>query len=119
MRIQKAEAVILFVLQASMNSPFCGMKIIVARENDKRRSPIDLDEVVIPDSVEKIDDCAFRGCVNLEKVVIPRSVTELGWGLFDGCENTVTVYCEEGSLVQEYCVKNGIKEARIVEKDID
>lgn len=78
-----------------------------------------LDEVEIPDSVIKIDDCAFRGCENLEKVIIPDSVKELGWGLFDGCENTVTVYCDEGSLAQEYCIRNGIREARISEKEND
>ena len=78
-----------------------------------------LDEVEIPDSVTVIDDCAFRGCTSLEKVVIPSTVTELGWGLFDGCENTVTVYCDEGSIVQDYCRRNGIREARISEKEID
>lgn len=78
-----------------------------------------LDEVEIPDSVTVIDDCAFRGCTSLEKVVIPSTVTELGWGLFDGCENIVTVYCDEGSLVQEYCRRNGIREARISEKEND
>ncbi len=77
-----------------------------------------LDEVEIPDSVEKIDDCAFRGCTSLEKVVIPDSVKELGWGVFDGCENTVTVYCDEGSLAQEYCRRNGICEKRISDKEI-
>lgn len=78
-----------------------------------------LDEVEIPDSVTVIDDCAFRGCTSLEKVVIPSTVTELGWGLFDGCENTVTVYCDEGSIVQDYCRRNGIREARISEKEND
>ena len=78
-----------------------------------------LDEVEIPDSVTVIDDCAFRGCTSLEKVVIPSTVTELGWGLFDGCENTVTVYCDEGSLVQDYCRRNGIREARLYEKEND
>ena len=76
-----------------------------------------LDEVEIPDSVTMIDDCAFRGCVNLEKVVIPSSVTELGWGLFDGCEDKVTVYCDEGSMIQEYCQRNGIHEARMEEDE--
>ena len=78
-----------------------------------------LDEVEVPDSVTVIDDCAFRGCTSLEKVVIPSTVIELGWGLFDGCENTVTVYCDEGSLVQEYCRRNGIREARLSEKGND
>ncbi len=78
-----------------------------------------LDEVEIPDSVTVIDDCAFRGCANLEKVIIPSSVTELGWGIFDGCESTVTVYCDEGSAIQEYCQRNAIKEARLNEKEND
>ena len=78
-----------------------------------------LDEVEIPDSVTKIDDCAFRGCASLEKVLIPDSVVELGWGLFDSCEDVVTVYCAEGSAAQEYCLRNGIKEARITKEVTD
>ncbi len=78
-----------------------------------------LDEIEVPDSVVKIDDCAFRGCESLEKVIIPDSVKELGWGVFDGCENTVTVYCDEGSLVQEYCRKNGIREERIPTEEVN
>ena len=78
-----------------------------------------LDEVEIPDSVTTIDDCVFRGCISLERVIVPSSVTELGWGLFDGCESIVTVYCDEGSVIQEYCRRNGIREARISEKGND
>ncbi len=76
-----------------------------------------LDEVEIPDSVTKIDDCAFRGCTSLERVIVPSSVKELGWGVFDGCERTVTVFCEEGSAIQEYCRRNKIREERLSEKD--
>lgn len=78
-----------------------------------------LDEVEIPDSVTVIDDCAFRGCSKLEKVIIPSSVVELGWGIFDGCERKVTVYCDEGSAAQNYCRRNGIREARVYEKEND
>ena len=76
-----------------------------------------LDEVEVPDSVVKIDDCAFRGCSHLERVVIPSSVKELGWGIFDGCENNITVYCDEGSVIYDYCKRNGIAEKRIWEKE--
>ena len=79
----------------------------------------ELFEVEIPDSVVKIDDCAFRGCTNLEKVVIPDSVKEFGWGIFDGCEEKVVIYCDEGSAVQDYCRRNGIREKRISEKEND
>lgn len=76
-----------------------------------------LDEIEIPDSVVKIDDCAFRGCTSLDTVIIPDSVKDIGWGVFDGCEDKVVVYCNEGSYAQEYCIRAGVKEARLSEKD--
>lgn len=76
-----------------------------------------LDEIEIPDSVVKIDDCVFRGCANLDTVIIPDSVKDIGWGIFDGCEDKVTVYCNEGSVAQTYCQLNGIKEARISDRN--
>ena len=78
-----------------------------------------LDEIEIPDSVVKIDDCAFRGCVSLDTVIIPDSVKDMGWGVFDGCEEKVVVYCNEGSYAQDYCLRNGIKEARLDERNKD
>ena len=78
-----------------------------------------LDEIEIPDSVVKIDDCVFRGCSSLDTVIIPDSVKDMGWGIFDGCEDKVVVYCNEGSLAQDYCRRNGIREARISEKKDD
>ena len=72
-----------------------------------------LDELEIPDSVQHIDDCAFRGCASLEKISIPSSVTELGWGLFDGCMPNLVVYCDEGSEIHKYCLRNRILNDRI------
>lgn len=51
-RIQKADAVLLFVSKASMSSKFCGMEIIVAVENGKRLYPVYLDNEPIPASFE-------------------------------------------------------------------
>ena len=48
--------------------------------------------VVIPDSVTKIDECAFKGCTSLEDVVIPDSVTVIGDFAFCGC---VKLFCME------------------------
>lgn len=78
-----------------------------------------LDEIEIPDSVTKIDDCVFRGCISLDTVIIPDSVIDMGWGIFDGCEDKVVVYCNEGSYAQMYCLRNGIREARIEEANKD
>lgn len=74
-----------------------------------------LDELEVPDSVTVIDDCAFRGCASLEKIIIPSSVKELGWGVFDGCKKDMVVYCDEGSAIYDYCVRNHIKNARMDE----
>lgn len=78
-----------------------------------------LDEIEIPDSVEKIDDCVFRGCTSLDTVIIPDSVTDMGWGIFDGCEDKVVVYCNENSYAYKYCIRNGIRQARIEEANKD
>lgn len=80
---------------------------------------IHLNNVSIPDSVVKIDDCAFRGCTSLRSITIPSSVKEFGWGVFDGCEETITVYCDEGSAVEEYCIRKQIAHAPISEKEAD
>lgn len=74
---------------------------------------VSLTTIEIPDSVTRIDDCAFRGCTDLTEIIIPSSVADLGWGIFDGCEDTITVYCDEGSAIYEYCRNKGIKEERI------
>ncbi|MBE6631108.1 MAG: TIR domain-containing protein [Ruminococcaceae bacterium] len=45
-KIEKCAGVILFVSEASMNSPFCGMEILCAKENNKRIYPVYLGENV-------------------------------------------------------------------------
>ena len=41
--------------------------------------------VVIPETVTKILDEAFKGCKTVEKIVMPSSVTSLGKGVFRDC----------------------------------
>ena len=70
-RIERCEAVVLFVSEASMNSPFCGMEIIVARENNKRIFPVFVDDnVKIPPAFEILLANTHHGSVsNLPKLV--------------------------------------------------
>ena len=44
-----------------------------------------LTEVVIPSSVNKINDFAFIGCTSLEKIHFTSSVTSIGANAFNGC----------------------------------
>ena len=55
-----------------------------AKPKSKFRSSINenIREVRLPDTVEKIDFCAFRYCNKLTDVNIPSSLRETGWGIF-------------------------------------
>lgn len=49
------------------------------------------DDVVIPDSVTSIGECAFFDCKSLVSVTIPHSVTSIGGLAFEFCDNLVSV----------------------------
>ena len=42
-------------------------------------------ELIIPSSVESIENYAFHGCSKLTSVTIPDSVTRIGYEAFGGC----------------------------------
>ncbi len=54
-------------------------------------------EVIIPASVTKIGDFAFRGCPRLEKAVLG-CVAEIGNSLFEDCVSLKTVVLPDGTV---------------------
>lgn len=74
-----------------------------------------LKTVVIPDGVTTISYYAFSNINSLQSVYIPSSVNEIGNSVFDGSTN-VTVFCEEGSVAQQYCVENSVN-YKIIDKN--
>ena len=87
-------------------------------------------KIVIPNSVTRIGDDAFKDCTSLISVNIPNSVTNIGFhaffnctsltsinipssvtsieiGVFVGCTN-LTIYCEQGSYAETYAKANNI-----------
>ena len=51
--------------------------------------------MVIPDSVNELDQWAFCGCSGLAEVVIPDSVTSMGKDVFLWCNNLKRTLCSE------------------------
>ena len=53
---------------------------------------INLESMIIPDSVISISDRAFEDCSSLTTIVISSSVTSIGRAAFDGCSSLTVVY---------------------------
>ena len=57
---------------------------------------LDVVNVTIPETIEKIDDYAFECCPHLTRVYIPESVKEIGKGSFSGCTGLKEVSGTDG-----------------------
>ena len=76
-RIERCDAVVLFVSESSMASPFCGMEIIVARENQKRIYPIYLDSSEVPPAFQILLANTHHGSINNIPKLIKSLVRDL------------------------------------------
>jgi hypothetical protein len=75
--------------------------------------------VVIPDTVESIDDYAFAFSKNLESVIIPDSVKTIGTCAFAGCAklknvklsknlNSIGMYCFDATAVEKIDIPKSV-----------
>ena len=48
-------------------------------------------DLVIPNTLTEINECAFYGCTSLTSVTIPSSITSIGWSAFCGCTSLTSV----------------------------
>ena len=51
-----------------------------------------LEQIKIPDTVTKMEECVFNGCSKLKNVTLPDSLTELGNGAFQECISLESIY---------------------------
>ena len=50
-----------------------------------------LENIVLPNTIEKIGDYAFSGCSNLKSIEIPNSVISIGYSVFNNCVNLTSI----------------------------
>ncbi len=61
----------------------------------------DLEDVYIPDSVQKIGKRAFEGCTSLVDITLPKSLVTLGDGAFKGCSSLERVFISGKNVIEE------------------
>ena len=66
-------------------------------------------EITIPNSVTEIDFNSFAYCTNLKKITILDNVTKISEYAFRNHNEDLTIYCYEGSKIDEYAKKYNIK----------
>jgi hypothetical protein len=47
--------------------------------------------IILPNSITKINPETFKNCSNLENITLPNSISEIGNGAFYGCENLTVI----------------------------
>lgn len=67
-----------------------------------------LTSIVIPNSIERIENSAFDGCSSLKSFSLPNSIKTIGYGIFDGCTNLtefhisdIATWCNIGSIINK------------------
>ena len=60
----------------------------------------DIQQIVLPSSLQTIGDSVFHSCSELTNITIPASVTSIGNSAFWGCSKLQTVTFAEGSQLQ-------------------
>lgn len=109
-RIEGAEAILLFVSKSSMESPFCGMEIIVARENNKRLYPIYLDDAMVPPAFQLLLANTHHSTADNMDKLVKSMVRDLPAITMDRLtvENDVLKKCEDNG--DAIVVDEGVRE---------
>ena len=71
--------------------PVKAVKIIFSETDD-----LELESIVLPDGLERVDDGMFEYCNKLNKIVIPEGVREIGKGAFASCSALTQVVIPAG-----------------------
>lgn len=64
-------------------------------------------DVVLPDSITYIGDCAFAQCPELSSIVLPSGINGIEYSTFESVSG-LTIYCETGSYANDYAKQHNI-----------
>lgn len=64
---------------------------VVYIEDDAFQNNTNIEEVLLPNSVNQIDSDAFCGCTSLKKINIPENVSKIYSNTFEGCAELVSI----------------------------
>ena len=78
---------------------------ILFRVNESFKGDNDSRCFTIPNTVKRIYEGAFRRCVELEQIIVPDSVTDIESSAFHGCRNLTSLKISEGRHIS---IKGGI-----------
>jgi hypothetical protein len=73
-----------------------------------------VNDLVLPDNIKTIKQCAFWGCKGLTSVSLPQNLESIGRGAFKGCENLTSIKFGDKIKSIEYCAFTGCKKLQSV-----
>ncbi len=69
---------------------------------DETVSNDNLKKVTLPDSVLKIESCAFYKCSALESIELGKNICRIDWAAFQGCHNLGKVTVPDKAVIESY-----------------
>ncbi len=57
-----------------------------------------LNKVLIPEGVKRIENYAFSGCINLKELIIPKSIEYMGHGFLSDCKSIESLTIPNGKI---------------------
>lgn len=75
--------------------------------DDERAIELLSGELVLPDTVKRLDNYAFSGCKNLTGIVLPDNITTIDMDAFSGCSSLQYIYMSPKTKTISSCAFSG------------
>ncbi len=78
----------------------------------------ELEYVMLSEGIDRIGEYSFYNCNKLKEISVPPSVTKIHNSSFAGADD-FSVWCKDGSYIEQYCIDSGIDSYIIGDADLD